>query len=120
MFGYEFNIVMSYNEGSYKKQNKTYEKKKVKINEELEKIKQSVERAGKGRKKSIKNALIDASKVVRNYESAFKYDGYKKDNKQVFEYNVDADDEKELQATFGKNPIFTDKHVWNSEKIVKP
>ncbi len=59
------------------------------------------------------------SKAVRNYESAFKYDGYVKDNKPVFEYSVDADGEKELRATFGKNPIFTDKHEWDSEKIVK-
>ncbi|ODS38063.1 MAG: hypothetical protein A7316_08630 [Candidatus Altiarchaeales archaeon WOR_SM1_86-2] len=119
VFGHEYTIVMSYNEGSYKKQSNTYEKKKVKILEELEKIKQSVERVGKGRKKSIKNALIDASKVVRNYEGAFKYDGYEKDSRQVFEYSVDADGEKELRATFGKNPIFTDKHEWDSEKIVK-
>ncbi len=119
VFGQEFTIVMSYNGGSYKKQSETYEKRKVEIIKELEKIKQSVERDGRGKKKGIKNALIGASKVVRNYESAFKYECYVKDNKQVFEYSVDADGEKEMRATFGKNPIFTDKHDWDSEKIVK-
>ena len=119
LFGQEFTIVMSYNEGSYKKQSRTYEKNKAGIIEKLEKIKQSVERVGKGKKKSIKNALINASKAVRNYGSAFKYDGYVKDNKQVFEHSIDADGEKELRATFGKNPIFTDKPDWDSEKIVK-
>ncbi len=119
LFGQEFTIVMSYNEGSYKKQSRTYEKNKAGIIEKLEKIKQSVERVGKGKKKSIKNALINASNAVRNYKSAFKYDGYVKDNKQVFEHSIDADGEKELRATFGKNPIFTDKPEWDSEKIVK-
>ena len=119
VFGQEFTIVLSYNEGSYKRQSETYEKRKAELSKELEKIKQSVERDGRGKKKSIKNALIAASNAVRNYESAFKYDCYVKDNKPLFEYSVDADGEKELRATFGKNPIFTDKHEWDSEKIVK-
>ena len=97
----------------------TYEKKKTEILEKLKTIKQSVERIGNGRKKSIKNAIIDASKAVKNYESAFKYDGYEKDNEQVFEYSINVKGENELRATFGKNPIFTDKHEWGSEKIVK-
>ncbi len=119
VFRQEFTIVMSYNEGSYKRQSETYEKRKAEIIKELENIKQSVERDGRGKKKSIKNALIAASKAVRNYESAFKYNGYVKDNKPVFEHSVDVDGEKELRDTFGKNPIFTDKHEWDSEKIVK-
>lgn len=119
VFGQEFTIVMSYNEGTYKRQSETYEKRKAEIIKELEKIKQSVERGGRGRKKSIKNALIAGLKAVRNYESVFKYDCYMKDNKPVFEYSVDANGERELRATFGKNPIFTDKHEWDSEKIVK-
>ena len=117
--GNEFTVVMRYHPGSYKKQSMTYEKKKVKMLEDLEKIKQSVERVGKGRKKSIKNALIDASKIVRNYEGAFKYDGYEKDGKPVFEYRIDEYGEKELCKKFGKKAIFTDKHEWDSEKIVK-
>ncbi|MDI6730413.1 MAG: hypothetical protein QMD06_02580 [Candidatus Altarchaeum sp.] len=119
VFGQEFDIVMSYNDGGYNRQSETYEKRKAEIIKEIERIKQSVERCGKGKKKSVKDALIDASKVVRNYECAFKYDCYVKDNRPVFEHSVEVDGEKELRATFGKNQIFTDKHEWNSEKIVK-
>ena len=119
IFEIEFTVVMSYNEGSYKKQSRTYEKKKATILEKLEKIKQSVERIGKGRKKSVKNALIDASEVVKNYEGAFQYDCYEKDGRRRFEYGINTRGEEKLQKTFGKNAIFTDKHEWSSEKIVK-
>ena len=117
--GNEFSIVMRYHMGSYKKQLLTYEKKKKGILEKLEAIKQSVERVDKGRKKSIKNAIIDASNAVKNYEKAFSYEGYEKDGKRVFEFSVNEDGEKELYKKFGKKAIFTDKHEWDSEKIVK-
>jgi len=120
LYGAEFTVVMRYDPGSYKKQSKTYERKKVEILEKLEKIKQSVERVGKGRKKSIKNAIIDASKAIpEDYKKAFWYDGKEKNGKPTFEYGVDTDEEKKLYLTFGKKPIFTDKHEWTSEKIVK-
>lgn len=118
LFGTEFTVVISYNSGSYKKQSETYEKKKIEILEKLEKIKQSVERVGKGKKKNIKNALIDASKTIPNqYKKAFVFQG--DENKGVFMYEVNKEEEKKLYLDFGKNVIFTDLHDWSSEKIVK-
>ena len=118
--GNEFTVVMRYHPGSYKKQSKTYETKKEIILEKLGEIKHSVERVGKGRKKSIKNALIDASNIIpRDYKKAFRYDGKEKDGKPTFEFSVNEDGERELYKKFGKKAIFTDKHEWDSEKIVK-
>jgi len=118
VFGTEFTIVMRYHSGSYKKQKETYEKKKVVILEKLKKIKQSIERVGRGRKKSIKNALIDASKAIPDdYKEVFPFEGFEKEN--VFMFSFDEVAEKKLALTFGKTILFTDKHNWDTEKIVK-
>lgn len=116
LFGTEFTVVISYNEGSYKKQSATYETKKIKTLDKLSAVKQSVERKGRGRKKSMKNALVDASKAIpEEYRTVFLFeDGY-----GVFTFSVDPRAEKELYHTFGKNVIITDMHDWSSEKIVK-
>jgi len=116
LFGTEFTVIISYNEGSYKKQSATYETKKIQILDKLSAIKQSVERKGRGRKKSMKNALIDASKAIPDdYRTVFLFE----DAEGVFTFSVDPKAEKELYRTFGKNVIITDMHDWSSEKIVK-
>jgi len=118
LFGTEFTVVVSYNSGSYKKQKLTYEKDKTNILEKLKKIKQSVEREGRGKKKKLKNALIDAAKIIPDdYKTVFLFDGTKKDN--LFTYYVDTKAEQKLALTFGKNLIFSDMHDWISERIVK-
>jgi transposase len=118
VFGTEFTIVVRYHSGSYRKQKQTYEKKKVVILKKLNEIKQSVERVGKGRKKSITNALIDASKVVPDdYKEVFPFEGFEKENVFIFSFEEEA--EKKLALTFGKTILFTDKHDWDTEKIVK-
>ncbi|PXF59462.1 MAG: hypothetical protein C4B59_11235 [Candidatus Methanogaster sp.] len=94
----------------------TYETKKIKIVERLSSIKQSVERKGRGRKKSMKNALIDSSKAIHEeYRTVFLFE----DDGDVFKHSVDPKAEKALYSTFGKNVIITDMHDWISEKIVK-
>jgi transposase len=118
LFETEFTVVVSYNSGSYKKQKETYEKDKISILEKLEKIKQSFERKGRGKKKSLKNALIEASKVVPDeYKTVILFDGDKNDN--LFTYHIGVTAEEKLALTFGKNVIFSDKDEWSSDKIVK-
>lgn len=118
LFGTEFTVVASYNSGSFTKQNETYKKDKIIILEKLEKIKQSVERIGRGKKKDLKKALIEASKFIyEGYKKVFIIDINEKEN--IFSYKVDKDEEEKLFLTFGKNLIFTDMHDWPSEKIVK-
>jgi len=118
VFGTEFTVVASYNSGSFTKQSETYKKDKIIILEKLEEIKQSVERTGRGKKKDLKNALVEASKFIHDaYKKVFLFEGDEKDN--VFSYNVDEEEEKKLLLTFGKNLLFTDMHGWTTEKIVK-
>ncbi|MCG7848260.1 MAG: IS1634 family transposase, partial [ANME-2 cluster archaeon] len=118
VFGTEFTLVMRYHSGSYKKQKQTYEKKKVEVIKKLSEIKQSVERVGNGRKKSIKNALIDASKIIPDdYKKVFLFKGF--ENENVFTFSFDIEAEKKLELTFGKTILFTDMHDWDTEKIIK-
>ncbi len=118
VFGTEFTVVVSYNSGSFTKQRETYKKDKIIILEKLEEIKQSVERTGRGKKKDLKNALIEASKFIHeSYKKVFLFEGNEKDN--VFSYKVDEIEEEKLILTFGKNLLFTDMHDWPTEKIVK-
>jgi len=116
----KFTIVMRFHPGSYEKQRKTYEVKKQEILEGLKKIKNSVERKGKGRKRSITSAEIAAAKIIlKEYKKVFWFKCEIKDGNLICEYGINADKEKDLYQMFGKKPIFTDKHEWNSEKIVK-
>ena len=116
LFGVEFTVIITYNEGSYKKQSMGYEKKKTEILDRLSAIKHAVDRKGRGRKKSLKNALIDASKAIPDdCKGVFLFE----DDGGVFRYRVDVEAEKKLYRTFGKNAIITDMHDWSAEKIVK-
>ncbi|MBC2746197.1 MAG: hypothetical protein HF975_04175 [ANME-2 cluster archaeon] len=116
VFGTEFTLVVRYHPGSYKKQKQTYEKKKVEILEKLLKIKQSVERVGNGKKKSITNALLDASKVITDdYKEVFPFEGFEEEN--VFTFSFDEEAEKKLELTFGKTILFTDMHDWDTENV---
>ncbi len=118
VFGTKFTLVVRYHPGSYKKQKRTYEEKKIKILKRLHQIKQSVERVGKGRKKSIKNALIGASKIIPDeYKNVFTYEGFEKEN--LFMFSFDEVAEKKLARTFGKTIIFTDMHDWDTKKVVE-
>jgi transposase len=118
VFGTEFTLVVRYHPGSYKKQKQTYEKKKVEILEKLHKIKYSVERVGEGKKKTITNALLDASKIIPDdYKKVFPFEGFEKEN--VFTFSFDEEAEKKLELNFGKTILFTDMHGWDTEKIVK-
>ncbi|MBE0525243.1 MAG: IS1634 family transposase, partial [Methanosarcinales archaeon] len=117
VFGTEFTLVVRYHHGSYKKQKQAYDEKKIDILRRLHEIKQSVERVGKGKKKSITNALIDASKVIPDdYKKVFMFKGFESEN--VFTFLVDEEAEKKLELTFGKTILFTDMHDWDAEKIV--
>ena len=116
----DFTIVMRSHPGSYEKQRKTYEDEKKEILEGLEKIKKSVEREGKGRRMGITSAEIASAKVIgKRYKKAFWFECKIKDEKQICEYGTNVEKEKELYLMFGKKPIFTDKHEWSSENIVK-
>ncbi len=122
LFGQEFTTVVLYNEASYKKQKKSYEKRKAKIWKKLEDLKRRLgSNRGKGRdKSSVEREVNDI--IRKDFRSVFGYkvgeipQGKKKPTLETWtKKNV----EERRYRGFGKTIVFTDLHAWHSKKIAK-
>ena len=119
LYSKEYTVVMSFNPGTRKRQILTYEKAKKKIVKELESIKKSMIRKGRGRPMTAKGAIKKAVKTIpTQYETIFKYDVVEKNGKKKFKYWIDEKTEKKFLENTGKLAIFTDKYDWSDDKIV--
>lgn len=120
-FGQNFTTVVVYNEASYKKQKKSYEKKKSKILEKLADLKRRLESSkGKGRSKSSVEREVNEI-IHRDFRAII---GHKVGKipkgkkKPTLKYWI-KDKEKERCEGFGKTIVFTDMDRWHSKKIAK-
>jgi transposase len=121
-FGQEFTTVVLYNEASHKKQKKSYEERKAKIWEKLEDLKRRLNsNRGKERdKSSVEREFNDI--IPKDFRSVI---GHKVGNipkgkkKPDLEIWIKSDVEELRYAAFGKTIVFTDMHIWHSEKIAK-
>ena len=120
-FGKKFTLVTSYNEATYKRQKKTYERRKKKILEGVEKLRKKAVRKGRGRKLTMKgatNRLVDM--IPRQLRGVFDYSVSKGENGLLdIKCDIITGAEKDLYRSFGKNAIFTDNKKWTSEEIVR-
>ena len=122
LFGQEFTTVVLYNEASYKKQRKSYEKRKAKIWENLEDLKRRLEsNRGEGRdKSSVEREVNDI--IRKDFRSVFGYkvgeipQGKKKPTLEIW---TKKKVEERRYRGFGKTIVFTDLHTWHSKKIAK-
>ncbi len=120
-FGLEFATVVAYSDASYKKQMRSYEKRKSKILEKFVDLKRRLEsNRGKGRDKSsvereVNGIIYKDFRAIIGYKIGDIPEGKKKPS---LTYWI-KDAEKERYDGFGKMVIFTDKEKWHSEKIVK-
>jgi len=121
-FGQEFTTVVLYSEASYKKQKKSYEGSKAKIWEKLEDLKRKLgSNRGKERdKSSVEREFNDI--IYKDFRSVFGHKvgkipkGKKKPSLKIW---IEEEVEKLRYAGFGKTIVFTDMHIWHSEKIAK-
>jgi transposase len=121
-FGKEFTTVVLYSEASYKKQKKSYEERKAKIWEKLEDLKRRLgSNRGKERdKSSVEREFNDI--IHKDFRSIFGHkvgeipEGKKKPSLEIW---IKKEVEELRYAGFGKTIIFTDMHIWHSEKIAK-
>ena len=120
-FGQEFTTVVSYNEASHKKQERSYERRKSKIIEKLADLKRRLEsNRGKARDESsvereVNEIIYNDFKGIIGYTVGKIPEGQKK---PTLEYWI-KDEGKERYDSFGKTIIFTDLDRWHSDKIVK-
>jgi len=120
-FRKKFTLVISYNEATYKRQKKTYERRKKKILEGVIELRKKAVRKGKGRKLTMKgatNRLVDM--IPRPLRGVFDYSVSKGENGLLdIKCDIITGAEKDLYRSFGKNAIFTDNKKWTSEEIVR-
>ena len=120
-FRKKFTLVTSYNEATYKRQKKTYERRKKKILEGVIELREKAVRNGKGRKLTMKgatNRLVDM--IPRQLRGVFDYSVSKGENGLLdIKCDIITGAEKDLYRSFGKNAIFTDNKKWTSEEIVR-
>ena len=120
-FEKEFTTVVMYSEASYKKQKKSYERRKSKIMEKLADLNRRLEsNRGKGRNRS--SVEREVNKII--YEDFRGIIGHKvgripKGKKKPSLKYWTKEKEKERYEGFGKTIIFTDKDKWHSKKIAK-
>jgi hypothetical protein len=118
VFDQNFTIVMSYDPASARKQKHRYEEKKEKFLAGMIKLKQRYERKGKGKRMSADGARKEAAKLIpQDYSAIFKCEAYE-DPKELRFWIVE-ENEMEIEASFGKQTIFTDMHRWSAEQIVR-
>jgi len=119
LYSKKYNVVISFNPGTKKRQIASYEKSKKKILETLGSIKESMVRQGRGRPMTAKGAIKKAVQSIPNqYASLFNYDVIENNHKKEFQYGINVKAEKEFLANAGKLVVFTDKMDWSAKKIV--
>jgi len=119
LFSRTYNVVISFNPDTRKRQIRTYERAKKVILDKLQAIQDSMVREGRGRPMTAKGAIKKAVLAIPpQYTSLFEYDVIEVDGAKRFQYEVDADAETEYLKNAGKLVVFTDKMDWSAEKIV--
>jgi len=119
-YGNDFVVVIKYNEKTAKKQRKEWERHKEKIFKEIEKLRNSLNRKGRGRKmtaKGLTNRIVDA--IHKQYRGLFDYCAIEKDGKLDLKFELLEDEEEIYLSSMGKTVIFTDDETVSTREIVE-
>jgi len=121
-YGTEFTTVITFNEGTYKLQKRTYESNVSKIIEKLEDLQRRLEsNRGKARNRSsVEKEVADI--IIKKYRGVVKYeitDVPEGRKKPQLKFWIDEENENKRENSLGKNILFTDKHRWHTKKIVQ-
>lgn len=120
LFRMKFTVVVSFNEHSYRRQTKTYEKDKQRIFEKLNDLNRRLN-SKKGKKRDRSSVEREINDIVKkDMRSVIKYEIKNGDDGRFkITYGIKKDAEKERYVRFGKTIVFTDMHHWHSKRIVK-
>lgn len=115
----EFDVVVTHNSQTEKKQTITWMMAKAKIEKELNELKKKFEKKeGKGRRMSVKGLTTRINQVIpRQYRAVYWWNIEGKEKR--FDWKLLPDKEETLKKKFGKNVIFSDLKASNTKKIVK-
>lgn len=123
-YGQEFNIVVTHNPSTEKKQCAKYEQTKRDVIKKLSEHKKKVENKGRrGRpwtQTRAVRAMVDI--IPLNMRAVFDYDVRKKVGRGgglIVDFNVNTKKEMMRYLSFGKIIHFTDLHDWSSARIAE-
>lgn len=115
----EFAVIVTYNPETKKRQIRTWERRKDKINQKLTELKERFERAkGKGRRMTVKGLTTNITKEIpKQYMALYWWNIDGKNRK--FEWKLLEEKEEKMIKKFGKNVIFSDIKKLDTRRIVK-
>jgi len=117
--GRNMTVIVTYNEGTAKRQAKVWRKAMKKIVEGMNELQSSYGRkGGKGRPMSLKGLTESIHDLVKKqYRSVVWFD-VNQENRRL-EWGIDQKKEEKLRLSFGKSTLFTDLSGWPTKRIVK-
>lgn len=115
----EFTIIITYNEKTAKRQERSWNKSKDKIEQGMKELALKYSRnSGRGRKMTLKGLTQSINDLIqKKYRKLVKWDVDKEN--RCLNWKVDETKEEKFLQRLGRTAIFTDKHKWSSSKIVK-
>lgn len=116
-FGRDYSCVVIYNPATEKKNLAEYEEAKKKVVKTLKELEKKVSRKrGPGKKMTPVSAVRHAERAIpKDYRTVFKPDIID----SQFCWSIDTVAEKQLQKSFGREVVITDKEDWPTVKIMK-
>lgn len=117
VYGKEYNIIMTFNERTYRKQKKKTEGSVEKIKEKFKDLESRINNRKKGKKTTTKGVAKQVNDFLyKQYQCLFTWDF--DEEKQKFIWSTNDANLGQRQKTYGRTVLFTDLD-WPSEKIAK-
>jgi transposase len=118
VYGEDYEIVVTYNEATAKKQRAKTEESIVKIKKKFIKMKKSINNKTRGKKSTTKGVAMHVNDFLhKQYQSLFTWNLDEK--KQKFSWALNKKTLNEREKTYGKNILFTDLTKWTTLDIAK-
>jgi transposase len=118
-YGIDLILVIKYNQKTARKKKREWEKNKKKIFEAVEKIRNGLNRKGRGRKMTAKGAInrvVDS--IHKQYRGLFDYSVVKDNGNLLLNFELLESEEKTYLDSLGKTVIFTDDESMPTKEIV--
>jgi len=121
-FNKEFTTIVTYNKSTHNLQQESYSSRKQKILEKLDDLKRRLE-SDRGKERTLSSVEREVCDIIlKDFRSIIKYEitnNPQGKKKPQLTYEVNIDNEKKREKSFGKTIVFTDKNEWHSKKIVQ-
>jgi transposase len=115
----EFTLIVTYNPQTEKRQRRTWEKNKIKINKKMAELQGKFMRTGgRGRRMTVKGLTTAITQAIPKQYRGVYWWNINSDTRQ-FTWELLTEKEETLIKRFGKQAIFTDLSKWDTIRITK-